>query len=212
MTINRNKFPSAFAVCPSRQLWRIARRGSGRSEASRVHWTRAWRPHWRLFVPCNCTTCTPRYPLQCLHPMPDPPPRFVIGQDDSISHSFTDPSPRYSIESTFQRVVSAFASASNVLNTLTPLLRALTSSSCNALAAEISTLKPKSQIYPCCQTSWIRFQTRREMNQSVTGQMLVLNPNKIESERYNCPSCSKSFVRKAHMLRHQQQRVSSGAL
>lgn len=26
------------------------------------------------------------------------------------------------------------------------------------------------------------------------------------NERFQCPSCSKSFVRKAHMLRHQQQR------
>lgn len=42
-----------------------------------------------------------------------------------------------------------------------------------------------------------------------TTQMMILNPNRAESERYSCPSCSKSFVRKAHMLRHQQQRGST---
>jgi uncharacterized Zn-finger protein len=41
-----------------------------------------------------------------------------------------------------------------------------------------------------------------------TTHMMVLNPSRLEPERYNCPSCSKSFVRKAHMLRHQQQRTS----
>ncbi len=44
------------------------------------------------------------------------------------------------------------------------------------------------------------------MNHRMVGQTLVLDPHKDLSERYNCPSCSKSFVRKAHMLRHQQQR------
>lgn len=199
-------------------MWLMARRGSGDSslvsellDAPRVQWTRARKPHRQPFVPCKRRTLTPPSLLQCLLPMPIPPPRFVTGQGCNISHSFTDPSPRCSTESAFLRVVSACANASDVLNTL-PLRRALTSPTCNALPTEISTLKSKSRIYPRCQTSWTTFQTRRNMNHSVTGQMLVLNPNKIESERYNCASCSKSFVRKAHMLRHQQQRVSSCAL
>jgi hypothetical protein len=109
MTMNRNKFPSAFAVCPSRQLWRIARRGSGKS--SLVALGARKPPEFIGPAPGGPTGSSlssatarhsPRDPrLQCLHPMPDPPPRFVNGQDDNISHSFTDPSPRYSIESTF---------------------------------------------------------------------------------------------------------------
>lgn len=41
---------------------------------------------------------------------------------------------------------------------------------------------------------------------NMASQMMMLNASPTEAERYSCPSCSKSFVRKAHMLRHQQQR------
>lgn len=203
-------------------MWLMARWASGKSSLVAVS---AWKPPEFIGPAPGSPTGSPLSPATKLvieHSPRDPCCSAysrcqILHLDSSRARTTVSvtssriPSPRYPVESTFWGVVSASANASDVPNTL-PLRRALTSSPCNALATEISTLKSKSRIYPRCQTSWITFQTRREMNHSVTGQMLVLNPNKIESERYNCPSCSKSFVRKAHMLRHQQQRVSSGAL
>ena len=38
-----------------------------------------------------------------------------------------------------------------------------------------------------------------------------LNSDRPDAKRYGCPSCSKSFTKKNHMLRHQRQRTSLAA-